>query len=94
MYLEWAPIDVFSRPADKSEKPRLLPAPAATPEASVEDITPLSDPVSKILNHHEDADPIDENAVPELDTTLFVKNLNFRTREDALKKVGRITTKY
>ena len=31
--------------------------------------------------------PVDENWIPEPDTTLFVKNLNFSTTEPSMKKV-------
>lgn len=82
LYLEWAPIGVFSRPADKNEALKLIPV--RTEEGTKKE----ADPVSQILYQNEEFEPVEENAVPELDTTLFVKNLNFRTQEDPLRKVG------
>lgn len=82
LYLEWAPIGVFNRPASKQDVPRLLPAAALAGDSKVKEDR---DPVSKIIEP--EFEPVDENAVPELDTTLFVKNLNFKTIEAPLKKV-------
>ncbi|CAL8130979.1 unnamed protein product [Orchesella dallaii] len=86
LYLEWAPIGVFARPADT--KPMLqLKADAKTIiETEERSKQENVEPVTKIMSQTEDFEPVDENAVPELDTTLFVKNLNFRTEENSLKR--------
>ena len=66
LYLEWAPIDTFSKSGEK------------------EDVKPLTESSTEDVVHQ---DSIGEEIVPEPDTTLFVKNLNFDTTEEALKRV-------
>ncbi|XP_065594818.1 probable RNA-binding protein 19 isoform X2 [Cyrtonyx montezumae] len=90
LYLEWAPMSVFSSPAsqkksteslEKEGKGRLVPdgdtAVKGSEETSAQD---------------EEEDEDEEESVP--GCTLFIKNLNFTTTEDTLKetfsKVGAV----
>lgn len=84
LYLEWAPVGVFSRPASTQE----LSTVKISLEEEVKPKEPFEvrpDPVTQVLQ--QGIEPLDDDAVPELDTTLFVKNLNFRTGEVSLKRV-------
>lgn len=90
LYLEWAPIGVFQVSADGKRVP-------VVPKVTIdegEDKTKTVDSSKQIVSSKiqlptEDIDdePFDEDMVPEPDTTLFVKSLNFNTEEEALKKV-------
>lgn len=105
LYLEWAPENVFVKPDNKSET---NPSDSSTQQNTIEDIVPnkSSDISHDIVNHKhskqskplEDEikihETINDMAEPETNTTLFVKNLNFKTTEDDLKahfsKCGKI----
>jgi len=91
LYLEWAPIGVFVRPADRKQLSMLKQDAKNLTEQNEKEQGKKSpeqdEPNSKIMAQREDFEPVDVCAVPELDTTLFVKNLNFRTQEESLKKV-------
>jgi len=87
LYLEWAPIGVFKdkkeigdvvASAVDSEESKALPADQIQLENSISAITDI--------DYGSSAELI-EDAVPEPDTTIFVKNLNFNTKEEALKNV-------
>ena len=77
LYLEWAPIDTFSKPNETSGETQV-------PEETSSEVAGSAQP-------NQQQDLIDEAMVPEPDTTLFVKNLNFDTTEEALKKVPIVT---
>ncbi|OXA38521.1 putative RNA-binding protein 19 [Folsomia candida] len=94
LYLEWAPVNVFRVASDGSKI-------SVRREEVVEEKTqPTADKKTTKLaerelpNYDDDDEPFDENMVPEPETTVFVKNLNFSTGETELKKhfasVGRI----
>ncbi|ODM98908.1 putative RNA-binding protein 19 [Orchesella cincta] len=71
LYLEWAPIGVFALPADAKQVLQLkADAKMLTVAEEAKKITPV-EPVAKIMTQVEEFEPVDENAVPELDTTLF-----------------------
>ena len=79
LYLEWAPANVFNTVKGDVQV-------QAEPTATKTEETP-----AKEQTYTQEEKPIlpviDENWIPEPDTTLFVKNLNFSTTEPALKKV-------
>lgn len=89
LYLEWAPENIFIKPAVKPEKV------VSEPASDIEKTSPNER--ENVPTKQEDSDnqektkknmkEDDETAVPENDTTLFVKNINFKTTEDALKTV-------
>uniref|UniRef100_A0A803YP77 RRM domain-containing protein n=1 Tax=Meleagris gallopavo TaxID=9103 RepID=A0A803YP77_MELGA len=81
LYLEWAPMGVFSSP--KEGKERLVPDGDTTVKVSEE---------TSAQDEEEDEDEDEEETIP--GCTLFIKNLNFTTTEDTLKetfsKVGAV----
>lgn len=82
LYLEWAPVNVFSREATADESTR--PSDEANNDSRID-----SDAAAE--NTGEPAtQKVDENsnAEPEEGSVLFVKNLNFSTTNDALRQVG------
>lgn len=100
LYLEWAPENVFLKSADKTdgtnfeqEKPKI-------------EETVKTEEYDNRTNHEEDTemknesvakanevnDDVAESEEPENDTTLFVKNLNFRTTDAELKSVSEHAT--
>lgn len=94
LYLEWAPENVFVKSAEKTESDKTTAAPSAIAEKSEEIIKNVVEPKTTVEtrepeNSKEDVKEDDEmeQDEPENDTTLFVKNLNFRTTEDSLKAV-------
>lgn len=79
LYLEWAPLNVFRS------------------EFSGTSIKPGSEDATSTERESEDAEgrnPVQPDAQPEPDTTIFVKNLDFGTTEDVLKqyfeKIGQV----
>nr|CAD7574502.1 unnamed protein product [Timema californicum] len=78
LYLEWAPSETFTAPFSK-EKPlkkevsKLNEQPAAGEKAAETEA---------------DDEATDDDEDPEPDTTLFIKNLNFETREDSVKELA------
>lgn len=90
LYLEWAPVDVFTAGSKKSKKQistATEATPTPTPTRNISS-TPLEDE-RQLPNYEGDEEPFDEeNMVPEPETTLFVKNLNFSTGEPELKRVS------
>lgn len=88
LYLEWAPVNVFSSPP---------PAKTEQVEESMESENKNTNPSDKGENLNEkmeddDNDYDDDDDEPEDDTTIFVKNINFETTEEELtkhfKKIG------
>ncbi|XP_061189659.1 probable RNA-binding protein 19 isoform X2 [Saccostrea echinata] len=79
LYLEWAPMEVFRSPVVKSEE---------------KETSKDSEMYKKEENEEESSSEDDESGIPEPDSTLFVKNLNFTTTEEGLrekfKKCGKI----
>lgn len=79
LYLEWAPDNVFLKPAEtqiKSEEKPVKEEKVENPQKSVTDTT----------KKENTGDESDED-LPEPNTTLFVKGLNFETEENTLKRV-------
>lgn len=97
LYLEWAPENVFIKSAKKTEPDASIthdedesdetqnevetPSSKATPVKVAAVLEPRTDEKVKDIKENDMGDP-------ENDTTLFVKNLNFKTTEDSLKAVG------
>lgn len=85
LYLEWAPVQVFSN----------QPIPAVMSKGHSDESEPATEDnqnmnrddtkVSKKEEEEEEEEAEDE--APEADTVLFVKNLNFSTGEESLRKV-------
>lgn len=87
LYLEWAPVNVFSRdatteesvrpPVEKDENSRLEAGPA---------VENAGDGASRKLDEN-------SNTEPEDGSVLFVKNLNFSTTNKVLERVGLLGVK-
>ncbi|KAJ2949187.1 hypothetical protein O0L34_g6129 [Tuta absoluta] len=94
LYLEWAPENVFLKPAETIEIPKEESVEVKERDSSIEHKSGKSMFVDKQISgkemqveeHKEKEDSEAEDlGDPENDTTLFVKNLNFRTTEQSLK---------
>lgn len=90
LYLEWAPENVFIKSSEKidSDKNTI----AAQSDDVQDEIEASTTPVpvsNEPSSNNQDVQEQDETELeePENDTTLFVKNLNFKTTEDSLKAV-------
>lgn len=79
LYLEWAPENIFKTP---STKPMDLNALDANKTANR---PKLFDKPIEPREATPEADAIDDDAEPELGTTIFLRNLNFATREQAVR---------
>ncbi|XP_015109002.1 probable RNA-binding protein 19 [Diachasma alloeum] len=80
LYLEWAPDNSLT-PSDKREKNGKASGTNEVKEERIE-----QDTTSKEASQKENKDEDEDDEEPEPDTTLFVKNLNFSTDEETLKK--------
>ncbi|XP_055260316.1 probable RNA-binding protein 19 [Moschus berezovskii] len=97
LYLEWAPMGVFSSPTPQKEEPRDAPAePAGTDrmEPETDGETPEGEQLTdgaaheasaKMEAEEEEEEEEEEESLP--GCTLFIKNLNFDTTEETLKGV-------
>jgi multiple RNA-binding domain-containing protein 1 len=86
LYLEWAPSNVFRFASDGSKIKISNKVKVNDPEEEVNAKVQRPQPF-ELPNYDKNDDDEDEPDVPEPETTLFVKNLNFSTNEDELKKV-------
>ena len=92
LYLEWAPKGIFSSPAPKAKKQ--TPPPSSSPSPSTSSISnvPSSSPSLSSTAVGNDEKLENELEVEDLmseewnQCTLYIKNLNFSTTEDALEK--------
>jgi multiple RNA-binding domain-containing protein 1 len=103
LYLEWAPMDVFDGDkdaivADDDEPNRVdnqTDADQMKTTKRIGNITETADGVDKKPkdDHEDDDNDGDDDTLPEPNSTLFIKNLNFATNESALvdlfKKIGK-----
>lgn len=92
LYLEYAPVNVFRYASDgskiqvkksedgKETESTFAESGSTRKQKDTEEI--------ELPNYEKDHEPIDENMVPEPETCLFVKNLDFGSTEDDLKKVS------
>ena len=92
LYLEWAPDNTFTAPLAERNKPKDTGTDTKrkekvemVPEESGKQPEPQAEP-AKDANKPSKEESEDEDE-PEPDTTLFVKNINFSTTEEQLKKV-------
>lgn len=88
LYLEWAPENVFVKSAERTESDKMTIA----EESNVNEnkIEPKTFVLTREPEHNKKDVKEDDEAEleePENDTTLFVKNLNFKTTEASLKSV-------
>ncbi|XP_042146692.1 probable RNA-binding protein 19 isoform X1 [Ixodes scapularis] len=79
LYLEWAPIGVFKE-KKTVPKPTLEDVTKEEPTKASEDGKKEAEKAERQEEEEEEEEP------PEPDTTLFVKNLNFSTTEEALRE--------
>nr|XP_008116887.1 PREDICTED: probable RNA-binding protein 19 [Anolis carolinensis]XP_008116888.1 PREDICTED: probable RNA-binding protein 19 [Anolis carolinensis]XP_008116889.1 PREDICTED: probable RNA-binding protein 19 [Anolis carolinensis] len=88
LYLEWAPMGVFSGPGKrKPENPGVKKeseGPAETGGSKVDEVQ-METEKGQIEEEDDEDDDDDEESLP--GCTLFVKNLNFNTTEETLKEV-------
>ena len=97
LYLEWAPENVFVKSAEKTESDKTTTSTTTAIEESeklINKVEPKTIVVTREPeNMKEDVKEDDEMELdePENDTTLFVKNLNFKTTEHSLKTVRELT---
>ncbi|KAG8455679.1 hypothetical protein GDO86_001754 [Hymenochirus boettgeri] len=86
LYLEWAPVNVFISPPAQSKDNE------ADDKASNKQQTEVEDTQTVEEEQNEEDIDVEEEALP--GCTLFIKNVNFSTTEDALKeafsKVGEV----
>ncbi|XP_065936670.1 probable RNA-binding protein 19 isoform X2 [Magallana gigas] len=73
LYLEWAPMEVFRKLAVRENKKQEESADSGIPEEARAD-------------EESSGESGEEDAGPEPDSTLFVKNLNFSTSEEGLRQ--------
>ncbi|XP_037367008.1 probable RNA-binding protein 19 [Talpa occidentalis] len=96
LYLEWAPVGVFSSSAPQKKEPQDTPADPvekdrAEPEAVPDQQTPEDEKPAEggagtaAATVDEDEDEEEDETLP--GCTLFIKNLNFSTTEETLKGV-------
>ncbi|XP_069353654.1 probable RNA-binding protein 19 isoform X2 [Eulemur rufifrons] len=97
LYLEWAPVGVFSSAAPQEKEPQDAPAEAAEkdkvePETVQDSEAPEGRKpteggvdASSAKMEEEEEEEEEEESLP--GCTLFIKNLNFDTTEETLKKV-------
>lgn len=74
LYLEWAPMEVFRKPAVQENKKREETADSEMPEKE------------NAADEESSGESGEEDVGPEPDSTLFVKNLNFSTTEEGLRQ--------
>lgn len=74
LYLEWAPMEVFRKPAVRENKKQEHSADSEMPEKE------------NGADEESSGESEEEDAGPEPDSTLFVKNLNFSTTEEGLRQ--------
>ncbi|XP_042765774.1 probable RNA-binding protein 19 isoform X1 [Panthera leo] len=97
LYLEWAPVGVFSSSAPQKKEPRDPPTGpaeegAAEPETLPDNETPEGEKPTERgaeeapAKEEEDEEEEEEEESPP-GCTLFIKNLNFATTEETLKEV-------
>ncbi|XP_012282363.1 probable RNA-binding protein 19 isoform X2 [Orussus abietinus] len=86
LYLEWAPEDSFSTAPSESRKKDKEERGKGKSAETKETIKEKIEEPEKLENGKEEEEDVEEEEEPENDTTLFVKNLNFSTTEEALKK--------
>lgn len=83
LYLEWAPDNSFTKPASKTKATKNN----ATTNKST-DSGEVKDEVKESKGNENNTRKKEDDEPPELDTTLFVKNINFSTTEEQLKDVS------
>ncbi|XP_073917239.1 probable RNA-binding protein 19 isoform X2 [Castor canadensis] len=99
LYLEWAPVGVFSSTAPQKKEPQDTPAEAAEGDKGEQETESVAD--SETLEGEKAAEKGTEASTTEMEKeeeeeeedesspgcTLFIKNLNFSTTEETLKEV-------
>ncbi|XP_045152795.1 probable RNA-binding protein 19 isoform X1 [Echinops telfairi] len=88
LYLEWAPMGVFSSPAPQKGAPQdNMPSDTdkAEPEVVPAGETPAEEEAEGSSAKEEEEEEEEEESLP--GCTLFIKNLNFNTTETTLKEV-------
>ncbi|KAF9421150.1 hypothetical protein HW555_002862 [Spodoptera exigua] len=88
LYLEWAPENVFIKSAEKIDSVKNTNATQSDDVKDEVETSSSTAPVPKEpVSNNQKVQEKDETELeePENDTTLFVKNLNFKTNEDSLK---------
>lgn len=102
LYLEWAPENVFTKSAEITEKGSKENSSEAMeinddntetsnfkgPKTNVKESKLQTQNTSKEKHMPEESKEASVAEEPENDTTLFVKNVNFRTTEDTLRSVS------
>ncbi|XP_024069444.2 probable RNA-binding protein 19 [Terrapene carolina triunguis] len=92
LYLEWAPMGVFSCPPPEKKQPEIPGEEGEARLGTAGDETEEAKKGSEKIAVDEEEEDEDEESVP--GCTLFIKNLNFATTEDTLKetfsKVGAV----
>lgn len=79
LYLEWAPTGVFSSVKKNAEKTK-----AKDGEAKAEETEGQKQAEQAVVEQQVEEE--EEEVPPEPDTTLFIKNLNFSTNEEAVQE--------
>ncbi|XP_016058588.1 PREDICTED: probable RNA-binding protein 19 [Miniopterus natalensis] len=90
LYLEWAPMGVFSSSAPQKEGPQDTPVEPLDPETEPDSETsegekPTEEGAADSSSKTEEEEEEEEESLP--GCTLFIKNLNFDTTEETLRAV-------
>lgn len=93
LYLEWAPENVFGKSVERKsefrekEESKSLENDIRESKIQIKEETVQKSKESDQLEEDLADDNTSDNTEPENDTTLFIKNINFKTTEASLKKV-------
>lgn len=87
LYLEWAPENIFTRAAEKTDANTNETVINEESEKKGDEKVAHNAKTQDNLEEADDGQDDTETMEPENDTTLFVKNVNFKTTDGALKKV-------
>ena len=95
LYLEWAPDDSFTSPSNvkvenkvsTKDKNNETSNKSMQNEIINENKEKIENETKEDIKEDEKEEEEDDEDEPEPDTTLFVKNLNFSSTEEGLKKV-------
>ncbi|XP_059617400.1 probable RNA-binding protein 19 [Phlebotomus argentipes] len=80
LYLEWAPENIFLAEGEKAEKPK------KKVKDEPQDFKREQEKAPEVSEEEKSEDEDMSSEDPEPDTTIFLRNLNFGTREEALRR--------
>lgn len=88
LYLEWAPDDSLDPASVKNKSQNTDKKTAQSSSQNKKEVSNQEEQMSNgKIEKTEEKDESEDEEEPEDDTTLFIKNLNFSTTDEQLKKV-------